>query len=77
MKAQGLGQAWLREHKPPLLVVWGRNDPRSSLPVRRRSSAILPDADIHLLDAGHFALDEKNDEDRESHSPRSSPKHSV
>ena len=22
----------------------------------------LPDADIHLLDAGHFALDEKNDE---------------
>jgi pimeloyl-ACP methyl ester carboxylesterase len=22
----------------------------------------LPDAEIHLLDAGHFALDEKNDE---------------
>ena len=32
-------QAWLREHKPSTLVVWGRTIPRSSLPVRRRSSA--------------------------------------
>ena len=33
-------QAWLREHKPPTLVVWGGTIPRSSLPVARRSSAI-------------------------------------
>jgi pimeloyl-ACP methyl ester carboxylesterase len=34
-------QAWLREHKPPTLVVWGRNDPScSSLPGERRTSAI-------------------------------------
>jgi len=29
---------------------------------QRLSSAIFPDAEIHLLDADHFALDEKNDE---------------
>src|SRR6202020_1298546 len=50
-------QAWLRQHKPPTLVVWGRNDP----------SFIAPGAeafgrDIYLLDVGHFAVDEKNDE---------------
>ena len=45
-------QAWLREHKPPTLVAWGRNDP----------SFTAPGAEIHLLDAGHFALDEANDE---------------
>ena len=38
----------------------GGTIPRSSLPVRRRRD--LPDAEIHLLDAGHFALDEKNDD---------------
>jgi pimeloyl-ACP methyl ester carboxylesterase len=44
------------------LVVWGRNDPSF---VARGAEAFkhdLPDAEIRLLDAGHFALDEKNDE---------------
>jgi pimeloyl-ACP methyl ester carboxylesterase len=52
----------LREHKLPILVVWGRNDPSFIPPVRRRPSAICLMPKIHLLDAGHFALDEKNDE---------------
>jgi pimeloyl-ACP methyl ester carboxylesterase len=55
-------QAWLREHKPPTLVVWGRNDPSFIAPGAEAFKHDLPDADIHLLDAGHFALDEKNDE---------------
>jgi pimeloyl-ACP methyl ester carboxylesterase len=55
-------QAWLREHKPPLLVVWGRNDPSFIAPGAEAFKCDLPDSDIHLLDAGHFALDEKNDE---------------
>ena len=55
-------QAWLREHKPPLLVVWGRNDPSFIAPGAEAFKRDLPDAEIHLLDAGHFALDEKNDE---------------
>jgi pimeloyl-ACP methyl ester carboxylesterase len=55
-------QAWLREHKPPTLVVWGRNDPSFIAPGGEAFKRDLPDAEIHLLDAGHFALDEKNDE---------------
>ena len=55
-------QAWLREHKPPILVVWGRNDPSFIAPGAEAFKRDLPSAEIHLLDAGHFALDEKNDE---------------
>ena len=55
-------QAWLRAHKPPTLVVWGRNDPSFIAPGGDAFKRDLPDAEIHLLDAGHFALDEKNDE---------------
>lgn len=55
-------QAWLREHKPPTLVVWGRNDPSFIAAGGEAYKRDLPDADIHLLDAGHFALDEKNDD---------------
>ena len=55
-------QAWLREHKPPILVVWGKNDPSFIAPGAEAYKRDAPDAEIHLLDAGHFALDEKNDE---------------
>jgi pimeloyl-ACP methyl ester carboxylesterase len=55
-------QAWLREHRPPTLVVWGRNDPSFIAPGAEAFERDLPDAEIHLLDAGHFASDEKNDE---------------
>lgn len=55
-------QAWLREHKPPTLIVWGANDPSFIAAGATAYRTDLPDADIHLLDAGHFALDEKNDE---------------
>lgn len=55
-------QAWLREHRPPTLVVWGANDPSFIAAGGEAFRRDLPDAEIHLLDAGHFALDEKNDE---------------
>jgi pimeloyl-ACP methyl ester carboxylesterase len=55
-------QAWLREHRPPTLVVWGRYDPSFIAPGGEAYRRDLPDAEIHLLDAGHFALDEKLDE---------------
>jgi pimeloyl-ACP methyl ester carboxylesterase len=55
-------QAWLREHRPPTLVVWGRNDPSFIAAGGEAYRRDLPDAEIHLLDAGHFALDENNDE---------------
>jgi pimeloyl-ACP methyl ester carboxylesterase len=55
-------QAWLRSYKPATLVLWGRNDP-SFIPAGAEAyRRDLPKAEIHLLDAGHFAMDEKNDE---------------
>jgi pimeloyl-ACP methyl ester carboxylesterase len=55
-------QAWLRQNKPPTLVVWGANDPSFIAAGGAAFRRDLPDAEIHLLDAGHFALDEKADE---------------
>ena len=55
-------QAWLREHKPPALVVWGANDPSFIAAGAQAFRQDLPDAEIHLLDAGHFAMDEQTDE---------------
>lgn len=55
-------QDWLREWQPPTLVVWGKNDP-SFVPAGAEAyQRDLPDAEIHLLDAGHFALDEQVDQ---------------
>ncbi|HEV2681939.1 MAG TPA: alpha/beta hydrolase [Rhodanobacter sp.] len=51
-------QAWLREHQPPTLIFWGRHDPFF---VEAGAQAYLddvPDAEMHLLDTGHFALEE-------------------
>jgi pimeloyl-ACP methyl ester carboxylesterase len=55
-------QAWLREHQPPTLVVWGRNDPSFIAKGAEAFARDVPHAQIHLLDAGHFALDEQTDE---------------
>jgi pimeloyl-ACP methyl ester carboxylesterase len=55
-------QAWLRKHSPPTLVAWGANDPSFIAAGASAYQRDLPDAEIHLLDAGHFALDEKTDE---------------
>jgi len=50
-------QAYFREYRPPLLAVWGRHDP-AFLPAGAHAyKRDLPDAEIHLLDAGHFALE--------------------
>jgi pimeloyl-ACP methyl ester carboxylesterase len=55
-------QGWLRDHQPPTLVVWGKNDPSFIAPGAEAFRRDLPNAEIHLLDAGHFALDEQTDE---------------
>ncbi|WP_245579987.1 alpha/beta fold hydrolase [Niveispirillum irakense] len=50
-------QAYFRAHQPPFLAVWGQHDP-AFLPAGARAyKRDLPDAEIHLLDAGHFALE--------------------
>ncbi len=53
--------AWLRAHKPPLLVVWGRYDPSFAAAEAQAYRRDVPDAEVHVLDAGHFPLDEKVD----------------
>lgn len=55
-------QAWLREHRPPMLVTWGRYDPSFTVQGAYAYQRDVPDADVHLLDAGHFALEEASDE---------------
>src|SRR5262245_61496186 len=51
-------QAYLRAHRPPTLVVWGRHDVSFTVAGALAYGTDVPDAEIHLLDAGHFALDE-------------------
>jgi pimeloyl-ACP methyl ester carboxylesterase len=50
-------QAWLRRHTPPTLITWGRHDPFFTEPGARAYLRDLPDAELHLLDTGHFALE--------------------
>lgn len=50
-------QAYFRKHQPPLLAVWGRHDPAFVPAGAQAYRRDLPDAEVHLLDAGHFALE--------------------
>jgi pimeloyl-ACP methyl ester carboxylesterase len=54
-------QAYFRQYKPPMLIAWGKND--TSFPVVAARSYLrdLPDAELHLFDTGHFALEEDGD----------------
>jgi pimeloyl-ACP methyl ester carboxylesterase len=54
-------QDWLRQHQPPLLVLWGRYDPSFQVQEAEAYRRDVPDAEVHILDAGHFALDEQPD----------------
>ncbi|NWD07923.1 alpha/beta fold hydrolase [Pseudomonas gingeri] len=55
-------QAWLRAHQPPTLVVWGKYDPSFDVAEAEAYRRDLPGAEVHVLDAGHFALDEQPSE---------------
>ncbi|WP_316397175.1 alpha/beta hydrolase [Bradyrhizobium sp. 33ap4] len=55
-------QAWLRAHKPPTMVLWGKYDVSFIVPGAEAYRRDVPEAEVHILDAGHFALDEKVDE---------------
>jgi pimeloyl-ACP methyl ester carboxylesterase len=50
-------QAYFRDRKPPTLVVWGQNDEifvaAGAAPYARDN----PDAEVHMIDTGHFALE--------------------
>ena len=48
-------QAYLRQHQPPLLAAWGRNDAHFVPAGARAYRTDVRDAEIHFVDAGHFA----------------------
>ena len=55
-------QRFFRDYHPPTLITWGKSDvifPADGAHLYLRD---LPDAELHLLDTGHFALEDKGDE---------------
>jgi len=50
-------QEYFRKKRPPLLAVWGRNDPFFLPPGAKAFSRDNPNAEIHFYDTGHFALE--------------------
>jgi pimeloyl-ACP methyl ester carboxylesterase len=54
-------QAFFRQYKPPALLIWGKNDfifpPSGAYPYKRD----LPNVEFHLIDSGHFLLEDRPD----------------
>jgi pimeloyl-ACP methyl ester carboxylesterase len=51
-------QQYFRDRRPPTLIVWGKNDEIFGPAGAEAYKRDLPDAELHLLDTGHFALEE-------------------
>ena len=52
-------QAFLRTNRTPTLIVWGKHDPAFVSAGAKAYLRDVPDAELHLLDAGHFAVEEQ------------------
>jgi pimeloyl-ACP methyl ester carboxylesterase len=52
----------MREKQPRLLVIWGKHDLSFDLGEPERYRKDVPNARVHILAAGHFALDTAADE---------------
>lgn len=50
-------QAYLRNERPPVLAIWGKNDPFFSPQGAEAFKRDVPNAEIRFLDTGHFALE--------------------
>jgi pimeloyl-ACP methyl ester carboxylesterase len=55
-------QAWMRKTQPRLLVIWGKYDPSFDISEPEAYRRDVPNAQVHILDAGHFALDTAPDQ---------------
>jgi pimeloyl-ACP methyl ester carboxylesterase len=55
-------QAWMREKQPRLLVIWGKYDLSFDISEPQAYRRDVPNAQVHVLEAGHFALDTAADE---------------
>lgn len=54
-------QEYFREYQPPALIVWGKNDGIFTVKGAHLYKGDLKKAELHLLDTGHFALEEDLD----------------
>ena len=54
-------QSYFRRHQPPTLIVWGKNDQIFPADGAHPYKRDLKDLEFHLLDTGHFALEEDHD----------------
>ena len=52
---------FFRKVQPKTLIVWGQNDPFFTVPGAKAYLRDIPKAELHLLDTGHFALEEHGD----------------
>jgi len=50
-------QKYFREHQPPFLAIWGKNDPFFIPPGAEAYKRDNPNATVEFLDTGHFALE--------------------
>ncbi|MGE0283032.1 MAG: alpha/beta fold hydrolase [Rhizobiaceae bacterium] len=50
-------QRFFRQYQPPTLIVWGRHDPFFTVAGAEAYRRDIPRAELHILDAGHFALE--------------------
>ncbi|MEU9271515.1 alpha/beta hydrolase [Streptomyces sp. NPDC048251] len=55
-------QEYFRKHQPSTLITWGKNDEIFGAAGAYAYKRDLPDAELHLLDAGHFALESHGSE---------------
>ncbi len=59
VKSYPAWQKWLRDNQPPLLVIWGKYDASFTVAGAQAYKRDVPGAEVHILEAGHFGLDEK------------------
>src|SRR5271154_4221562 len=55
-------QAWMQKTQPKILVIWGKHDLSFDPGEPERYRKDVPNAQVHVLEAGHFAMDTKADE---------------
>lgn len=57
IKQYGQLHAFFRQHQPPLLAIWGKNDPFFLPPGAEAFKRDNPKAEVRFLDTGHFAIE--------------------
>jgi pimeloyl-ACP methyl ester carboxylesterase len=62
LELYSMWQEYFRKHQPPTLIVWGKNDGTFTVEGARLYTKDLKNAEFHLFDTGHFALEEDLEE---------------